>query len=70
MMHLERTGQRVVICMAICGVIALAAYFFRWEIAPGQRPGTVYRLDRWTGTVVWCRLDSDSDQNTLNCDAK
>lgn len=36
----------------LAGVILLT---FRWEIAGGN--GVAYRLDRWSGSVVQCRVD-------------
>jgi len=50
----------------VAGALILAAtigILFRWTIVIGPTTGErtdypiqgIYRLDRWTGTVMWCR---------------
>ena len=46
----------------IAGAIALTNH---WElVSPG-----ILRLNRWTGTVVWCDQGRDEPPVTINCGA-
>ena len=38
-------------------IVAVAAYLWRYEMAPAAaNAGVVYRLDRWTGQIQLCTL--------------
>lgn len=69
----------------IIGVLIIAAtiaFLLRWSIIVGPTTGEktdyplqgIYRLDRWTGNVTWCRpnhgLPSLLEPATINCDVK
>ena len=61
-------------------IAATVAVVLRWSLMTGPTIGEttdnpipgIYRLDRWTGSVTWCKgaLPSLLTPSALNCDAK
>lgn len=41
------------IVFAVAMVLVYIALLFRWEIMPAGNEGAGYRLDRWTGNLVF-----------------
>jgi hypothetical protein len=59
----------------IAGALIIAAaivFSARWSIVPATVHNGVYRLDRWTGSVVWCLPSAAPSVETagrMNCQA-
>lgn len=61
-------------------IAATIAALFRWSLVIGPTTGEateiplqgIYRLDRWTGNVTWCRgvLPGVLAPSKINCEAK
>jgi hypothetical protein len=61
-------------------IAATIAFLFRWSVVVGPTTGErtdyplqgIYRLDRWTGSVTWCRgaLPGLLTPSSIKCDAK
>jgi len=53
---LRRLTRKAVAYMIAVAFLALAGWFFRWDITPvqhGNGLGGVYMINRWTGTVYF-----------------
>ena len=72
------SGRAIVIGALI--VAGAVLFLFRWSLVIGPTTGErteiplqgIYRLDRWTGDVTWCRgvLPGMLAPSKINCEAK
>lgn len=54
--------------LAGAAIIALSiAFTFRWTIVPATPLTGAVRLDRWTGTVVFCPIPLGTSVRQLDC---
>jgi hypothetical protein len=51
-------------------VAASNAVTSHWSIIPTGSVIGAFRLNHWTGEIVWCSLPIGQDTNRLNCEAK
>lgn len=62
--------SQTVIAVGAALLLFCLASIFRYEIVPATPILGAMRLDRWTGTVVFCPVPYGTGHNTLDCTAK
>lgn len=62
-----RLGQGTAILIGAALIALSITFIFRWTLVPTSNVVGAFRLDRWTGELVWCFPPLGTGHNIVDC---